>query len=129
VLAAFAAAAMVLAPLAVAAQVAPADVEKFIGVWTLGLETPQGAMSMDLTVKGEGGKVAADITSPLGPDKQVITDISKAGESLVLKYSLDMQGQAIPAKITLTPAGEKMNVNFDFADGQFAMDGTAAKKP
>jgi hypothetical protein len=122
------AALVILAPFAAQAQVAPADVAKFMGVWTLGLDTPQGAMSMDLTLKGEGGKVAGEITSPMGPEKSAITDISKAGETLVLKYSLDMQGQAIPAKIIMTPAGEKMTVSFDFADGAFTMDGTATKK-
>ena len=126
-----AAAFVALAPMTTAAQAAAtaADAAKFLGVWTLGMETPQGAMSMDLTVKGEGDKVTADITSPMGPEKQAISEISKEGDNLVLKYQLDMQGQAIPAKITLKPAGDKMGVSFDFADGQFTMDGTAAKKP
>jgi len=54
--------------------------------------------------------------------------VTKSGESLVLKYSLDFQGTPIPAKITMTPAGEKMNVSMDFADGQFTVDATATKK-
>jgi hypothetical protein len=125
---ALAAAIVALAPITMAAQATAADAEKFIGGWTLGLETPQGAMSLDLTIKGDGGKVLADITSPLGPDKQTINDISKEGDNLVLKYTMDIQGMPIPAKITLKPAGEKMGVSFDFADGQFQLDGTAAKK-
>ena len=118
----------VLVPAVASAQVAPADAKPFMGGWTLGLETPQGALTMNLTLKDADGKVAGSLTSDIAPDPQAITDVSKAGESLVLKYQLDFQGTPIPAKITLTPAGEKMNVTFDFADGQFTVDGTAAKK-
>ena len=82
-----------------------------------------------MTVKGDGGKVSADITAPAGPEKQAISDITKEGDNLVLKYTMDIQGMPIPAKITLKPAGDKMGVSFDFADGQFTLDGTAAKKP
>ena len=57
-----------------------------------------------------------------------ISDISKAGESLVLKYAIDFQGTPVPIKITLTPAGEKMSFFFDAADGQFVLEGAATKK-
>jgi hypothetical protein len=127
---AVAAVAMLGLPTAAAAQAGlkPQDAAKFIGGWTLGMETPQGAMSMNLTVKDDGGKVAGSITSDMQPEAQAISDISKDGDNLVLKYMLDFQGQAIPAKITLTPDGDKMKVAFDFADGQFVMDGSATKK-
>ena len=120
---------LVMLPRAAAAQVKPEDATKFIGGWALGMESPQGNMTMNLTVKDDNGKVAGSITSDLAPEPQVITDVAKAGEALVLKYSLDFQGQAIPAKITLTPDGDKMKVDFDFADGQFVLPGTATKKP
>ena len=127
---AVAAVAMLGLPMAAAAQAGlkPEDAAKFMGGWTLGMETPQGPMNMNLTVKDESGKVAGVIISDMQPDPQAITDVAKAGENLVLKYMLDFQGQAIPAKITLTPDGDKMKVAFDFADGQFVMDGTATKK-
>jgi len=127
-LVAVAAAAVVMLPSVAAAQVKPADVAKFMGGWALGMETPQGAMTMNLTLKDDAGKVVGSITSDMAPDAQAITEVAKAGEALVLKYTLDFQGTPIPAKITLTPAGEKMTVSFDFADGQFVMDGTATKK-
>jgi len=110
-----------------AAQLKPEDASKFLGAWALGMETPQGAMTMNLTVKDVDGKLAGSITSDMMPES-AITDITKAGEALVLKYMLDFQGNTIPAKITLTPVAEKMTVSFDFADGQFTIDGTATKK-
>ena len=126
----FAAAAIAaLMPLALSAQ-APAtaaDAEKFVGDWTITLDTPNGAMPMDVKVKAAEGKVTGEAGSAeMGTTP--ITDISKAGESLVLKYQLDFQGTPIPIKITLTPAGEKMTFNFDAADGQFTLDGAATKK-
>ena len=117
-----------LATANLAAQVTAADAEKFLGAWTLGLETPQGAMTMDLTLKSAENKVTGELNSQIAPGPQAITDITKSGESLVLKYTLDFQGTPIPAKITLTPSGEKYTASFDFADGQFTVDGTAAKK-
>jgi hypothetical protein len=62
------------------------------------------------------------------PDPQAISDISKDGDKLVLKYTFDFQGQAIPAQITLVPEGDKWKAAFDFAGGQFMVDGTATKK-
>ena len=34
---------------------AAADAAPFMGGWTLGLDTPQGSVSMDLTIKDEAG--------------------------------------------------------------------------
>ena len=108
---------------------APADATAFMGGWTLGLDTPQGALTMDLTIKDEAGKVGATISAePMVPGVAKITDITKEGTSLVLKYMLDVQGMQIPTRITLSPDGDKWKAHFDFADGQFSVDGTAAKK-
>ena len=111
------------------AGLAAADAAAFLGAWTLGLDTPQGPLSMELTIKDEGGKVGASITAePMVPGTAKITDISKAGTNLVLKYMLEVQGMQIPTVITLTPDGDKWKANFDFASGQFQVDGTAVKK-
>jgi len=108
---------------------ATSDATAFLGAWTLGLDTPQGAMTMALDVKDQGGKVAASITAePIMPTPQPITDITKRGDTLVLAYTLDVQGQSIPATIVLAPDGDKWKATFDFMQGQFTVDGTAAKK-
>ena len=62
------------------------------------------------------------------PNAQEITDISKDGGKLLLKYMLEVQGMQIPAIIALIPDGDKWKANFDFAGGQFVVDGTATKK-
>jgi len=114
---------------AAAQSLTSADAAKFMGAWVLGLDTPQGALTMNLTLKDDGGRVAGQLTSDIAPDAQAIKDITKEGENLVLKYELDFQGQAIPAQITIAPDGaDKWKANFDFAGGQFVADGTAVKK-
>ncbi len=125
------AAAILALPVLSTAQssLAVADAAAFMGGWELGLDTPQGPMTMTLVLKDVEGKVAGEISAPpMLPDVQKITDISKDATSLVLKYILEVQGMQIPAKITLSPAGDKWAVNFDFAEGQFTVAGTAIKK-
>jgi hypothetical protein len=110
------------------APLAVADAGKFMGAWLLTLESPQGAFNLTATLTDVEGKVACELTSDIMP-AQKVTDISKAGNDLVLKYQGDFQGQAFAAKITLTPVDDaKVNVNFDVMDGQFMMTGTGVKK-
>src|SRR5471032_195528 len=70
-----------------------ADAAKFMGAWVLALESPQGAFSMTMTLSDNEGKVVCELTSDIAPPQKV-TDISKAGDDLVLKYQCDYQGQA-----------------------------------
>ncbi|MEO8680162.1 MAG: hypothetical protein ABI665_14015 [Vicinamibacterales bacterium] len=111
-------------------QLAAAEASAFIGDWELGLDTPQGSMTMALKLSDAAGKVAATLTADAGPVPGTtnITDIARDTDKLVLKYELDFQGMPIPAIITLVPVGEKWKANFDFAGGQFVVDGTAVKK-
>jgi hypothetical protein len=122
------AAALAALPLVAQAQatLAVAEASRFIGSWTLMLDTPQGSMPVTLNVKDNGGQVAGEVGSDLMPT-QAITSVSKSAESLVLSYTLDFQGNAVPVKISLTPDGDKMKFSFDAADGQFVVEGPATK--
>jgi hypothetical protein len=106
---------------------ASADVLKFMGAWVLTLESPQGSFSMTFTLSDKDGKAAGELTSDIAPP-QPITDITKSGDDLVLKYEGNFQGQAFAAKITLTPIEDKLTVAFDVMDGQFMMSGMGVKK-
>jgi hypothetical protein len=123
------AAAIVVAPLALAAQssLAVADASKFMGTWAVDMNTPQGAFTMNLSLTDKAGKVAGEISADVMPSQE-ITDITKSGEDLVLKYSADVQGQAFNVKLTMSVDGAKGKVVFDAADGQFVMEGAATKK-
>ena len=54
-----------------------------------------GAAQSSLAAKDgadEGGKVTGSISADLFPEPQKISDISKDGTKLILKYTLDVQG-------------------------------------
>jgi hypothetical protein len=122
---------IVLAPLAAAAQspLATADAAAFLGTWSITVDSPQGAFEQTLSLKDEAGKVAGEISNQMQPGATAITDISRAGTDLVLRFQGDFQGQAFTAKITMTPDGsDKAAVSFDVMDGQFVMQGTGVKK-
>ena len=128
---AMAVAALVVSPVIAAAQsaVATADAAAFVGSWTLSLESPQGAFEQTIDIKDASGKLAATLTSPVAPGPTEITDISKTGNDLVLKFAGDFQGQAFTAAITLTPEGDsKAKAKMDIMDGMFVMEGSAVKK-
>lgn len=109
------------------APLTTAEAGTFMGAWVLALDSPQGPFALTMTLTDVEGKVACELTSDMMP-AQKVTDISKAGNDLVLKYQGDFQGQAFAAKITLTPVDDKLGVNFDVMDGQFMMTGVGTKK-
>lgn len=106
-----------------------ADAGAFMGSWTLNLDSPQGNFEQSLVLKEDGGKVVAEITSQMQPDVQKVTDVTKHGADLVLKFAGNFQGNAFDATITMTPDGsDKAKVTFDVNGGQFTMGGTGVKK-
>ena len=106
----------------------PADVAKFLGTWVLNLDSPQGSFAMNFALTEKEGKLSGELTSDIAPAQEV-TDISKSGEDLVLKYAGNFQGNSFDAKITMTPSGDNtVNLLFDVNGGQFQMSGTGTKK-
>ena len=115
-------------PVSHAQALTAADLGSFMGTWTLMLDSPQGPFEQELVFKEEGGKIMAEISNQmLGTTK--VTDVSKDGSNVVLKYAGDFQGQAFDAAVTLTPDGtDKCKVSFDVNGGQFSMSGSGTKK-
>ena len=113
----------------VTAQLVPADAGAFMGSWTLTLDSPQGSFEQTMVLKDEDGKAVAELSSQMAPEVQKVTDVSKKGTDLVLKFAGNFQGNPFDAEITLTPDGtDKCKVTFDINGGQFTMSGTGAKK-
>jgi hypothetical protein len=102
------AAALVCAPIALSAQssLAAADASKFLGGWAIDMQTPQGAFTLNLSLTDKSGRVAGEISADMLPTQE-ITDISKSGEDLILKYASEFQGQSFNVKITMAVEGEK----------------------
>ena len=112
-----------------AAQLTVADAGAFMGTWSLNLDTPQGSFEQTMVLKDEGGKAVAELSSQMAPEVQKVTDVSKKGNDLVLKFAGNFQGNPFDAEITLVPDGtDKVKVTFDVNGGQFTMSGTGTKK-
>jgi uncharacterized protein (DUF2141 family) len=111
------------------ASLPAADAAKFMGAWALSFEGgPQGTFTINVSVKEDSGKAAAEVSSDFDPMPINVKDISKAGDSLVLKYTAGPQGE-YAVKLTLTPDGDdKLKGSVEAGDGQFSMSGTGAKK-
>jgi hypothetical protein len=82
---------------------------------------------MDLDVADQEGKVAASIGSPEMGGSQPVTDITRSGESLVLKFEADAQGQIIAVAVTLEPNGENLDVWFEVGTGEFSASGVGTR--
>ena len=119
---------LAFAPIATAQEASALDVSEadgFMGGWTLNFDSPQGPFAMNLDVADVSGKVAATVTNDFMGESQ-ITDISKAGDNLSLKWDADVQGQTMPLTVVLTPDGDGLKASLDFA-GMGAMDGTGTR--
>jgi hypothetical protein len=105
-----------------------ADLGIFAGEWTLSIDSPQGPFEQSLSFKDEGGKAVAELNNEmLGSTK--VTDITKDGQNIILKYSGNFQGNPFDAAVTLTPDGtDKLKLTFDVNGGQMSMSGTGTKK-
>ena len=83
-----------------AAQLTAADAGAFMGSWSLALDSPQGTFEQSLVLKDEAGKVVAEISNQMQPEVQKVTDVSKKGSDLVLKFAGNFQGNPFDAEIT-----------------------------
>ncbi len=101
-------------PLASDAQtVTPADAKAFLGNWTISVDTPGGAVTVDLSLAETAGKVGGKV----GVDgaASTIKEITKKGSSLVMKYDADVQGDMTPIILTVEVSGSKLTASFDAA--------------
>jgi hypothetical protein len=120
---------MLAAPaLSKAQSLAAVDAGAFMGTWTMSMESPQGPFEQELALKDKDGKIIGELTNAVMAP-QTITDISKSGADLVMKYEGNYQGNAFAATLTLSPDGaNKAKVVFDVNSGMFTMSGSATKK-
>ena len=85
-------------------QVSATAAAPFLGEWVMAMQAQTGPAKYDLIVKLEKDVVVGDITGPAGKTQR-ITDITKPGDSLLLRYGLNFAGKDITSVVTLTPGG------------------------
>lgn len=108
-------------------QLDAAQATAFMGNWVIAMQTDMGPMTLNMSILDQGGKVAATVGSPdLGGD-MAVTDITRNGEALVLKYDIDAQGQMIDVMMSLTPSGNDLTTYLEAAAGAFSTTATATR--
>jgi hypothetical protein len=111
-----------VAPVKATAQNAAA----FIGDWDLSGEGPHGPASFTLSIKPQGPTLTAVLKQEGVP--QTVNEISMVGSSLSLDVTFMNAGSGYPSVVTLTPAGDKIMLHIEVANGLAQLDGTAKKK-
>lgn len=109
-------------------QLDASQAQAFLGSWVVQFSSDMGPFAMNVDIRDAGGKVAATLSQADMGMQQEITDIQKSGESLVLNFDGDFQGQAFSAALSFEPpAGDQSEVWFDINAGQFGMGGTGTR--
>ena len=118
----------VLSPAAVSAQsdLDTSEAEAFIGDWNLPMDSEFGSFELLLEIHDQDGRVAANIGAP-DFGMQSVSDITKSGETLILNYDTDAQGQLISVTVTLERDGENILFQLDAAEGAFSVGGTGTR--
>jgi hypothetical protein len=80
---------------------ASADAKAWIGDWSLTIMGGRGPQERSLMIKDMGGKVAATLGGGRGGPIE-ITDVSKNGNDLVLKFKQTGRGGEVDVVMTLT---------------------------
>ena len=118
-----------LAPMPASAQsqLDVSQAQEFLGSWVIAMDTDFGPMTLSMSIEDRSGKVAASVGSPEMGGTVDVTDITREGEHLVLRYDVDAQGQFIDVQMALEPAGENLTTYIEAAAGQFMTTATATR--
>ena len=124
-----AAAVVVLAPADSRAQSSldAAQASEFMGSWDMPLNTDYGSFDLDLHITDQGGKVAVSVGSPDLGGMQSVTKVSRSGDSLVLDYDANAEGQVIPVRMTIKREGEGLTFMLDAMSGAYVVSGKATR--
>jgi hypothetical protein len=103
------------------------DAKPFLGNWTTTFDSPQGPATFDIDINVDSGDPGATVKNAL-IGESTVTDVTKAGNSLILRYEVNVQGTQVSVDISLVPDGENLKANFSFMGGQFAASSLATRK-
>jgi hypothetical protein len=104
-----------------------AQAQAFLGSWVIAMETDFGPMTINMSIVDQSGKVAASVGSPEMGGMVDVTDITRSGENLVLRYDIDAQGQLVDVSMSLAPDGENLATVIEAAAGQFMTTAVATR--
>jgi hypothetical protein len=120
-------AAALASPVCAQSQLNTSEARAFLGNWIMSITSDVGAMNLQLNIRDEAGKVGAQFGAPeMGPMAEV-TDITKAGEQLIMNLLVDAQGQQVDVSLAITPAGDALTVDLSAAGGAFVTSAQATR--
>lgn len=97
------------------------------GAWELTMETPQGANTVNVTLKQDADKVTGEMTSPMG---SVPVTGTFTGGTLALTANIEVQGMAFALGFNGKVAGDTFNGNVKAGDfGEFPFTGKRSAAP
>jgi hypothetical protein len=97
----------------------PADAAPFVGDWSIPVTTTFGSYAGHITLKVEEDTVVALLSGDVVPEQRT-TDIVKADRGITIRAKMDYEGllveklTPVSVAVTLTPAGDYVNVGMDF---------------
>ena len=92
--------------------------QQFMGSWDVQLDTPDGQVPLVLSVREEGGQIVVVMGNGQA-EAPPITNVSRAGETLVASYEMEYQGMPIDATVRLQRQGEGLSTDWSFAGGAY----------
>jgi hypothetical protein len=104
-----------------------AQAAEFLGKWNVAVQTDLGPFDVVLDIKDSEGSTVANVGSPQGDVS--VTDISRSGEQLVLKYGFAGPEGEIPIVVNLSRDGENLKTSMDIGGGLFTASGTGRRAP
>jgi len=117
-----------LIPTGVSAQQAPlpaAQAADFMGRWNVAIESDFGPFEVVLHIQDSQGRTVASVGTPQGD--ATVTEISRSGEQLVLRYAFDGPDGALPIVVNLRRDGENLRTTMDVGGGLFTASGTGRR--
>ena len=114
-------------PASAQSELDTSQAQAFLGNWVMSLVTDMGPMDLQLNIRDEAGKVAAEFGSPALGALANVTDITKEGEQLLMNLFIDAQGQSIDIAMTIVPDGDGLNVDLSAAGGAFTANTRATR--
>jgi hypothetical protein len=119
--------AAVASPASAQSQLDTPQAQAFLGNWVMSLVTDMGPMDLQLNIRDQGGKVAAQFGSPALGALADVTDITKQGEQLIMNLFIEAQGQSIDISMAIVPDGDALNVDLSAAGGAFTTNARATR--
>jgi hypothetical protein len=114
-------------PASAQSQLDTSQAQAFLGNWVMSLVTDMGPMDLQLNIRDQSGKVAAEFGSPALGAMANVTDITKQGEQLLMNLFIDAQGQSIDVALGIVPDGDGLNVDLSAAGGAFTTSARATR--